>query len=286
LAILLASGAVTLYNKKIMENAPSGRRAGLRWEWLVILACGVLLVTWLYFTPSGLLGKADAIGYAVCHRIDSHSFNINGRNFPVCARCSGMYLGAVLGLVYQSIRGRRGGMPSFKIFVVLGIFLIAFGIDGVNSYLHFFPNAPSLYQPQNWLRLVTGTGVGLGLAAVVLPAFHQTLWSNWNENRALGSWRQLGGLLLLAALLDGLVLTDNPVVLYPLALISAAGVVTLLTMVYCMVVVMLFKRENGYISSRQIWLPLLAGFIIAMLQIAVLDWGRFALTGTWTGFKF
>lgn len=280
------SGAVTPYNKNIMENTPSGRRTGLRWKWLVILAGGVLLVTWLYFTPSGLLGKADAIGYAVCHRIDSHSFHINGRDFPVCARCSGMYLGAVLGLVYQSIRGRRGGMPSFKIFVVLGIFLTAFGIDGVNSYLNFFPNAPSLYQPQNWLRLVTGTGVGLGLAAVVLPAFHQTLWSNRNESRALGSWRQLGGLLLLAALLDALVLTENPVVLYPLALISAAGVVILLTMVYCMVVVMLFKRENRYISSRQIWLPLLAGFIIAMLQIGVLDWGRFALTGTWAGFKF
>ena len=37
---------------------------------LVLLAVGLLFVGWLLNTPGGLLGKADAIGYAVCHRID------------------------------------------------------------------------------------------------------------------------------------------------------------------------------------------------------------------------
>jgi uncharacterized membrane protein len=268
-----------------MEHSPNGQRAGLRWEWLVILAAGLLVVTWLYFTPPGLFGKADAVGYAVCHRIDLRSFHMNGREFPLCARCSGMYLGAVLGLVYQMFQGRKGGMPSLKAFLVLGVLLMAFGIDGLNSYLHFFPKAPSLYEPNNWLRLLTGTGLGLGLAAVVLPAFHQTMWVTWSESRALGSWRQLGGLLLLAGGLDAVVLTENPVVLYPLALVSTAGVLILLTMVYTMVLVMLFRRENRYESSRQLWLPLLAGFTIALLQIALMDWARFYLTGTWAGFN-
>ena len=35
----------------------------------LILLLGILLVVWLILTPPGLLGKADAIGYAVCHRI-------------------------------------------------------------------------------------------------------------------------------------------------------------------------------------------------------------------------
>jgi uncharacterized membrane protein len=268
-----------------MEQIPKRRTPRLRWEWLVILAAGILLVTWLYFTPPGLFGKADAVGYAVCHRIDLRSFHMDGREFPMCARCSGMYLGAVLGLVYQLIQGRRGGMPSLKVFIVLGVFLAAFALDGLNSYLHFFPGFPSLYQPANWLRLFTGTGLGLGLAAVVLPAFHQTVWRTWSEERALGSWRQLGGLLLLAAVVDAAVLTENPVVLYPLALVSAASVLILLTLVYAMVLVMLFRRENVYESSRQLWLPLLAGFIVALLQIAVMDWARFYLTGTWAGFN-
>jgi uncharacterized membrane protein len=268
-----------------MESTLDRKRTGLRWEWLAFLPAGILLAAWLWFTPPGILGKMDAIAYAVCHRIAARSFRFDGTQFPLCARCTGMYLGAVLGLFYQRLQGRRGGMPSIKVFIVLGVLVAAFGIDGVNSYLHFFPNAPSLYVTTNWSRLLTGTGMGVALAAVVLPAFHQTMWLNLNERRALGSWRQLGGLLLLAGLMDALLLTQNPVVLYPAALIGPLGILVILTMVYAMVVVMLFKRENHFISSRQLWLPLLAGFTVALLQIAMMDWGRFLLTHTWAGFN-
>ena len=268
-----------------MESTPKGKRTGLRWEWLACLPAGILLVIWLWFTPPGILGKADAIAYAVCHRIDARSFHFDGTQFPLCARCTGMYLGAVLGLIYQRLQGRRGGMPSIKVFIILGVLVAAFGIDGVNSYLHFFPKAPYLYQTTNWSRLLTGTGMGLALSAVVLPAFHQTMWLNWNESRALGSWRQLGGLLLLAGVMDALILTQSPVVLYPAALIGPMGILVILTMVYGMVVVMLFKRENHYTSSRQLWLPLITGFTIALLQIGLMDWGRFLLTHTWAGFN-
>src|SRR5512140_118546 len=79
--------------------------------WLV--AASVLLV-WLVYTPAGLLGKADAIGYAVCHRIDARSFHLGDRQLPLCARCSGMYLGAVVGIVYQAFAGRKGAFPSWK----------------------------------------------------------------------------------------------------------------------------------------------------------------------------
>ena len=60
------------------------------------LAVGLVLLGWLLNTPPGLLGKADAIGYAVCHRIDLRSFHLGERALPLCARCSGMYLGAML----------------------------------------------------------------------------------------------------------------------------------------------------------------------------------------------
>ena len=53
----------------------------------------ILLVLWLINTPPGLLGKSDAVGYAVCHRIPSHSFYFGDRPFSLCARCTGQYLG-------------------------------------------------------------------------------------------------------------------------------------------------------------------------------------------------
>jgi len=261
------------------------KRTGLQWKHLVIPVAVLVFLIWLRSTPPGLLGKADAVGYAVCHRIDTHSFHIGTREMPLCARCSGMYLGAILCLVFQAFQGRRGALPSKASLALFGLFVLAFGIDGVNSYLHFFPNAPSLYLPQNWLRLVTGTGMGLTITAFLLPMFNQTFWTTWDTRPALGNWKQVGGLMILAGGLIGLVLSGNPLILYPLALLSAGGVVMILTMVYSMVLIMIFKAENRFERLSQIWLPLLAGLTLAMIQIGALDLGRFLLTGTWSGFS-
>lgn len=250
------------------------------------VAIGLLVLGWLVNTPSGLLGKADAVGYAVCHRIDVRSFHLGVRQLPLCARCSGMYLGAMLGLIFQAMTyPRRAGMPPRKLWLPLALFVAAFGVDGVNSYLHLFPGVPGLYEPQNWLRLLTGTGMGLGLAAMVYPAFNQSLWKNPDTSPALPGFRNLLGLMVLALAVDGLVQTENPFLLYPLALISAAGVLVLLTMIYTLVWLMVFRLENHFEESRQLILPLLGGFGLALLQIAALDALRYLLTGTWGGFN-
>jgi uncharacterized membrane protein len=254
---------------------------------IVVVAVGLMLLGWILNTPAGLLGKADAVGYAVCHRIDARSFHLGERTIPLCARCSGMYLGAVLGLAYQSLRSRRkGGMPPKIVVGVLGLLVLAFGMDGLNSYLHlgFFQSPPTLYVPQNWLRLVTGTGMGVVIAVMVYPAFNQTIWKDWDRSPAMGGLGDLGALLLLAGILDLVVLTENPLVLYPLSLISAAGVLLLLTMVYTMVLVMLFRLENRHHNLWQLWLLFVGGFGIALIQVSVLDLVRYLFTGTWDGF--
>ena len=254
---------------------------------IVFLAVGLVLFGWLLNTPPGLLGKADAIGYAVCHRIDLRSFHLGDRPLPLCARCSGMYLGAMLGLAYQAWRApRRSGMPPRPILVVLGIFVIAFAMDGINSFLSIFPSWVSVYTPQNWLRLATGTGMGLAIAVVLFPAFHQAVWQVEDRRPAVNSLGSFLGLVILAILLDLLLLSRIPAILYPLALISAAGVLVLLTMVYTMIWLMVFRRENSHQSLKQLGLALVAGFGVALIQIALLDAIRFILTGSWEGFHF
>ena len=41
-------------------------------------------------------------GSLVCHQIAERSFHFSGIQFPVCARCTGLYLGGALGLVMFS----------------------------------------------------------------------------------------------------------------------------------------------------------------------------------------
>lgn len=257
----------------------------LPWNYLIFLAAGLVLIGWLLNTPPGILGKADAIAYAVCHRIDTHSLFMGSTQLPLCARCTGMYLGAMLGLVYQAVIGKkRSGAPRWSIIVCLAVFVVAFGIDGVNSYLTFFPGAPFLYQPQNWLRVLTGMGMGLGISAAIYPAFNQTVWSEYDTRPALSSLKSFGVLVVLALVLAGLVLSGNPLILYPLALISAAGVLVLLGLVYTMVWLLVLRRENRFQRVVQLVLPLTGGFTFGLLQIAAFDFVRYLFTHTWEGF--
>lgn len=255
------------------------------WKFLVILAFGLTLIAWLLNTPPGLLGKADAIGYAVCHRIDLRSFYLGDRQLPLCTRCSGMYLGAVLGLVYQWITARRrAGIPSWKIIVPTSILVFAFIFDGVNSFLNLFPGAPVLYLPHNTLRLLTGTGMGLAIAILLFPAFNTSVWRDFDSRPAMSSLPSFFLLVLLALGLDSLVLLNIPAVLYPLALISAGGVLVLLTLVYAMLLLVVFKAENRYNQLSQLAFALLGGMTIALIQVGILDILRYLFTGTWDGF--
>lgn len=245
-----------------------------------------VLIGWLYFTPPGLLGKADAIGYAVCHQISERTFHMGDRPLPLCARCSGMYIGALTGILFQIRDGRRGGMPSKKIFVVLGLLTVMFAIDGVNSYIHLIPGFPGLYEPNNLLRLLTGTGVGIGMSLVLLPVIHQTLWLNWNPESNVSRWNEFVPILISALAAGGLLFTGNPLLLYPLGVLSAGTVLVILGSIYSIVWVMILKKENAFEKKVEVVPYFALGFSIAILQVFIIDMIRLGATGSWNGLNF
>jgi len=256
------------------------------WRPILIICLVVLVSIWMLYTPDGVLGKADAVGYAVCHRLDHRSFHIGEYQFSVCARCTGQYLGAVLGLLFLSIlRPRRVGRPPWSVIVILLLGAVGYAIDGFNSFLHLLPWTENfwIYEPTNTLRLITGTMVGLGISVMLFPAFNQTIWIRYDPRPVLRG-KVFIVLLALAVVLVLLVLTENPTILYPLSLISAGGVFILLTLIYTIVWIMLFGLENRFDHLHQLIFPLLAGFTVALLQILVIDGLRYWLTGTWGGF--
>jgi uncharacterized membrane protein len=256
--------------------------------WRVVLLAAlflILLLGWI-FSPPGLLGKADAIGYAVCHRIDLRSFHLGERQLPLCARCTGTFLGAIAGaaMLLLTGRGRSAVWPPRRILVVLALTVVAWGLDGVNSYLTFFPRLPHVYPPQNWLRLTTGMFLGMAMSAVFLPAVNQSIWKEPSSAPAIGKMRELVLYFLPAPFLIGLVLWENPIILYPLAVLSTAGVLYLLTGVYAALLLIVFRREGRAGSWREAWPAVAGGFALALLQIYAMDAVRMHLTGTWGGF--
>jgi uncharacterized membrane protein len=260
-------------------------------RWLVPLAAIVAFAVWFYITPPGLLGKADAIGYAICHRIDERSFHIGERQLPLCARCTGEFFAAGISLLFFAlVSPKKSGTPGWKLGIPLLLFFLAFGIDGTNSYLYLLKqtaegalsNIPNLYIPNNTLRLLTGSGMGIALASILYPAFNQTAWKESNPQPAL-DWKKLGILIGIVLLLDLIILTENPAVLYLIAILSVAGVLALLIGVFSMVWLLMMRQENMFTDIRGMWMPIVAGTTLTFLMITAIDLLRFTLTGTWGG---
>jgi uncharacterized membrane protein len=256
-----------------------------RLKWLVCVFGGALLLIWLWITPPGLLGKVDALGYAVCHRIADHSFFMADRQLPLCARCSGMYLGALIGLAYFLPRCRKAGFPPVRIQLVFGIFIIAFALDGVNSFADLLNGSPALYPPQNSLRLLSGTMVGLAASAILTAAVGQSVWREYQNVPALGGFRLLGGLVGVGLLADMALLSDNTLLVYPLAILSGITIPVFLGLAYSILWMSLAKRWNSFENWRGVWPFIGLGLCTALSQILITDLLRLAFTGTWSGFN-
>ena len=83
-----------------------------------------------------------------CHQMPERSFFYKGYQFPVCARCTGLIIGYLLGVLIYFLK-----VLNWKIAIILCIPLV---LDGGSQYL-------------NWrisnqvLRLITGIVCGIGI---------------------------------------------------------------------------------------------------------------------------
>lgn len=86
------------------------------WPVAIVLAPGLARsMAWLAAVPY-------AIGALVCHQLPDRSFHLWGAQLPVCARCTGLYAGAALGLAaWVAAAGRRGTWPRESAIKALAI---------------------------------------------------------------------------------------------------------------------------------------------------------------------
>jgi len=219
-------------------------------------------------------------GAGVCGQIPGHSFIIGGRQLPLCARCTGTYLGALLVFLGLAAlrRQRASGLPPSEVLASLLSFIVLWGVDGLNSFLTLLPNAPHLYEPHNLWRLITGVLQGLALSIIVYPVFSFLLWEETDTERVIRNWRELGYLLIPAALLIWIVQTQASFLWYPLAALSILGVLVMLTLINTMIVLIVTRRESKAKSWGDAFLSLLLGLLTTFFEISTLALLHVALT--------
>ena len=246
------------------EQTYEGREKRER-PWLnVLLALFYLaLLAALVFWPEAtLIERLRWLDSGICAQQPSHSFFPGGQQLPLCARNTGIYLGFIVTLLtlIASGRGRVQKLPRWPVIVVLLAGVLAMAIDGFNS-LYLDLGLPHLYQPHNLLRLITGLATGLALATLSLPIVNYLFWRESNERRSVESW---GALLLL---LPGLVISffavasQSWMILYPIALLSTAGLLSVVSGINLMIIVAVSRRDQTFERYRE----LLPFFSLALL---------------------
>ncbi len=256
---------------------------------LALTACVAAAGLWLALTPGGVYGKADAVGYAVCHRITVRSFLFpDGRQMPMCARCSGTFIGVMVGLLVPGLlfgRKRAANYPPFWAVVVLVGFSAWWAFDGTNSFSHLLPvgTTPRLYQPTNFLRLTTGMFHGITMGSLVLPSLNATLWALPERAATIDKPWHLLALLGIGVALGAMVYSQYAVFLYPLALVSAVGAIAVLTSVNTIMLTTIFQRENTAVDLIDALPMILFGLAATLTMLGIVAALRFALFGTWDG---
>jgi uncharacterized membrane protein len=105
-----------------------------------------------------------AVGAVVCHQLPGRSFHLWGRQMPVCARCTGIYLGAALVAVAGFTRLTPVRLATWIASRSAGLAVIAAAPTVATLVVEWTTGS----VPSNAVRAAAGVVLGAALAALVL----------------------------------------------------------------------------------------------------------------------
>jgi uncharacterized membrane protein len=135
----------------------------------VVWACALILGAFIASRPQigaaayTLSATIYGAGALICHQRPQRSFHLLGAQLPVCARCTGIYLGAAVAAVIGSMgyfdAARASPARAFR----LAIFIAA-----LPTLLTLMYEWTTGHMPANWVRAVSGLPLGAVVAWVLV----------------------------------------------------------------------------------------------------------------------
>ncbi len=106
-----------------------------------------------------------AVGSVICHQLPERSFFFDGRQLPVCARCTGLYLSGAAGLAaWWTVKLLRGGRPQ-KLPPRLAMSLLA--IVATPTVVSYLTGVLGVWDGSNLTRAALAVPLGVVAGAVV-----------------------------------------------------------------------------------------------------------------------
>ena len=174
------------YVPQVMRDEESARRGRAAWvAWASVLAGAAGLVALIVLAPVLRAQGAPLASYLIyqffhvaCHQIPERSFHVGGYAFAVCARCFGVYAGALLGVaVYPLVR------PVARVWAPERRWLL---LAATPTVIDFALGFTGLWENTHWSRFSTGALLGAVAAFYVVPGLVDLGWSGlrWLRGRA------------------------------------------------------------------------------------------------------
>jgi uncharacterized membrane protein len=216
------------------------------------------------------------LGFGLCHQLPERSFFFGGLQWPVCARCTGIYLGLALALaaLFLAYRGaQHRGAPSWPFWVFFGLALLAMAYDGFSSYLGWRPTT-------NLLRLVTGIAVGGSLAVIIYTMLVGTLAKKSTNETILAAVKPTTYFAVSLLLVFPLVYAAGPVLGPVLAAMDALAIILTFTLL-ALIIIGLFKRFDRSVSTwRDLAVPSGLALLVGLVLIAAFAALKFWAVGS------
>jgi len=235
----------------------------------------------LLFLPGSLANKLMLLSTGTCAQRPAHSYFMGDMQLPMEGRMVGIFAGFALTLFFLWFigHGRALHLPRRPLMLLLVAMVASMALDGLNATA-FDAGLPTLYQPQNWLRLTMGVLSGIGLAGLLQPFFNTVIWRRGFNRRSFQSGGELGAMLVLGAILWLATFSGWGWLYWPVALLTIAGLIAALVMMNMLTFALILRLERRVESPLNLLTPLSLVFIFSIGELILFAAVRVVLLGS------
>lgn len=194
------------------------------------------------------------IGSGVCHQKIGLSFFSEEIYLPLCSRCTGIYAGFLLSVLFILIIERKikASPPSNRQLIFVITVLMLMGVDvALTTY--------SVIEPNNYIRFITGFLTGWSLSLIFIPLLNMAMLRRALKKTYLQKKKNLVFWLSACILFGALFIFSYREAIIFWSVFTIIGTIVFYTFVLLIIIFLSIKKISNEISSIKIFIPVFLG---------------------------